>query len=266
MANAVNETQRRFQQLCSQSGGFNSGPVKKEVLDLLRGHGEILNAEAYEVAAQHLDANPTANPWYVCFAIGLAWGHLAKLEPAFTTHVVNVLTHWSDFDLSAACTFNLERGPDPIENSLKGAYSLFAKVPLPPTLPSTLDGLHAAQEKWLTPILLDVKKPKYIGSWNATAMFMAALFARPALAKSHRKPRPLLPPGGPVYEGLRMLHANHVLGTPPETAESGDWAGALALNNHLLVDLLADDTDCLLNAHSGVYLLGTRDPRSDGWL
>lgn len=265
MAKPINETQRQFEQLCAHGGGFGGGPVKLKVLEVLRASGQALNEHAYGITKEQFTENPGANPWYVCFAIGLAWGHLAKLEPGFTAHVVNVLTDWNDYDLSGACEYYLERGPEPIENSLKGAYGLFSKVTLPVPLPSTLEKLYAAQEKWLTPIFHS-QPPKYIGSWNATAMFMAALFAQPSLAKTQRKPKPLLPPSGPVLEGLRMLYSTHILSKAPEPSESGDWASALAVNNELLTDLLAAPTDCLLDIHSGVYMLGTRDPRSDGWI
>jgi hypothetical protein len=82
-----------------------------------------------------------ANPWHVCFAIGLSWGNLAKFQTEFTGAAVSLLRSWNDEDLRLARTFHYERGPEPIEQSLRGAHILFSRVTLPPTLPDTLERL-----------------------------------------------------------------------------------------------------------------------------
>lgn len=265
----VNETQREFKDLCDHGGGLKGGPMKAKVLDLLRRSGQALNALAYTEAKEHFDAHPDANPWHVCFALGLIWGHLAQMDTGFTAHVVNVLSDWNDHDLNAAGTYHNERGSEPIIKSLTGAHILFGKVTLPLPLPSTLDRLGTAQQRWLSPVL-SAARPPYIGSWNATAMFMSALFAQPGLAKTQTAPTPILPPGGPIFTGLRMLHDVHVLSRPPAGSELDDEAfepGALYENNALLAELLTGLSDwCLIDVHSGVYMLGTRDPRSDTWI
>lgn len=265
----INETQRRFEELCKHGGGLKGGPEKSKVLDLLCAHGKALNENGYAHAKEQFEAHPDANPWFVCFAIGVAWGHLAKLEVGFTEHVIGALTDLNDDDIKGACSYHLERGEEPIRQSLTGAYTLFQKVTLPPELPTTLDRLSMAQERWLSPVL-SAARPKYIGAWNSTAMFMAALFAQPALAKTQRKPKPILPPGGPIPAGLRMLHAAKVLSRPPAGSSLDDEAfepGALYENNALLVELVEQRPDwCLLDVHSGVYMLGMRDPRSDSWI
>lgn len=268
MAKPVNETQMEFARLCELGGGFKGGPVKKKVLELLRASGKRLNAWAYEVMDEHMRAFPDANPWHICFAVGLSWGHLAKLDLQFTERVVSLLSDWNDADLSAACAFHVERGPEPIEKSLVGAHMLFQQVNLPKPLPNTLEQLGRAQERWFTPILNASKRPPYIGSWNATAMFMTALFSQPALAATQVTATPLLPPGGPIAEGLRMLHRAHVLSRPPAGTALDDAAfepGALYENNALLVELVEGLDDwCLADVHSGIYMLGTRDPRASG--
>lgn len=268
LPNPVNVTQEEFKSLCALGGGRNGGPVAHKVLELLRTRGKRLNVLAYREMAEHLGAYPKANPWHICFSVGLCWGHLAKLELDFTGAVVNLLSSWNDEDLRLARTFFMERGPDPIEQSLRGAYTVFQRVNLPPALPSSLEQLARAEERWLSPIL-GRDRPKYIGSWNATAMFMTALFAQPALAATFAKPPPVLPPGGPVFVGLRILHQVGVLSRPPEGSELDDQAfepGALYLNNELLADLQKKLQDwSLLDVHSGVYLLGTRQPLSRNW-
>lgn len=269
MVQPVNETQRQFAKLCALGGGVKGGLAKGKVLELLRWSGQKINIDAYEQTKQQFDACPNANPWHICFAVGLAWGHLAKLETAFTGHVASVLADWNDYDLSGACSYHLERGPEPIRRSLVGAYTLFQQVALPASLPASLSELGAAQNLWLTPILKP-SRPPYIGSWNATAMFMAALFAQPSLAKSQKKPTPILPPGGPIFAGLKILHATHVVSKQPSGSSLDDAdfeSGVLVENNALLAELVDALPDwSLLDAHSGVYMLGTRDPRSDGWL
>lgn len=268
MATPVNDVQREFQSLCVLGGGLTGGPARGKVLDLLRSSGQRLNVWAHQVMAEHMAAYPEANPWHTCFAVSLSWGHLAKLDIAFTGHVVALLSDWNDDDLAAASSFFLERGPVPIEQSLAGAYQLFEKVVLPATLPVSLGKLDQAQQRWLGRIITK-DRPKYIGSWNATAMFMTALFAQPELAATQKSPEPLLPPGGPVFTGLKMLYKAGLLSAAPAGSELDDQAfepGALYENNALLVDLLKGRDDwCLTDVHSGVYLLGTRDPRSANW-
>src|SRR5262245_50889751 len=180
ISNPVNDTQRVFNELCERGGGVRGGPARGPVLRLLRESGQGLNRIAVREMTENLAAFPTANPWHICFAVGLAWGHLAKLEVAFTEAVVNVLANWNDADLRRAQSFHLERGPQPIAQSLAGAHTLFGRVTLPAALPSSLETLARAQERWLSPILNPSQRPPYIGAWNGTAMFMTALFAQPA--------------------------------------------------------------------------------------
>ena len=52
---------------------------------------------------------------------------------------------------------------------------------LPVTLPNTLGRYRRAQDRWLGPII-SPERPRFIGSWNATAMFMIALFSDPVRA------------------------------------------------------------------------------------
>lgn len=269
MAHPINDTQKEFAKLCQLGGGSSGGPATGKVLDLLRASGQRLNALAFSEMKDQMDTFPDANPWHVCFAVGLSWGHLAKLDLDFTSAVISVLRNLNDDDLNAACSYFLERGPEPIRQSLLGAHMLFGQVNLPGQLPDSLDRLDLAQQRWLSPVLHPKTRPKYIGSWNSTAMFMTALFAQPDLAKTQRSPKPLLPPGGPVFNGLRMLHRAKILPRAPEGNELDSEAfepGSLYINNALLTELCDRRNDwCLLDVHSGVYMLGTHDPRSANW-
>jgi hypothetical protein len=205
----------------------------------------------------------------VCYALGIAWGHLARAELEFTAAAIGALEKLNDDDLKTAASFHQERGPEPIDKSLRGGYSLFQSVQLPDQLSSSLGSLDTAQQRWLSPILNPNSRPPYIGSWNATPMLMCALFAQPALAATHMTAKPLLPPGGPIYAGLQLLFRAHVLLNEPERSNLGDQTfepGALHINNQRLVELLhAVDDWSLVDVHSGVYMLGTRDPHSNSW-
>lgn len=187
-----------------------------------------------------------------------AWRNLGALE------------HINDDDLKTAGSFCLERGPEPIINSLRGGNALFQKVVLPPTLPDTLDRMDRAQQRWLAPIVHPTDRPPYIGSWNATAMFMTALFSNPTLAATQMEPKPVLPPGGPIFTGLSILHDAGLVTTAPDTAGidgNSFEPGVLYTNNALLQSLLAGCTGwSLTDVHSGVYLLGTRHHESDSWI
>jgi hypothetical protein len=268
IANPVNDTQREFNHLCELGGGRRSGPAEIRVKELLRSSGKKLNAVACKEVATLLQELPTANPWHVCFAMGLSWGHLAKLEIDFVDAAARALRDLNDADLRDAARFHLERGPEPIQQALKGGYSLFQRVTLPTDLADSLERLWRAQERWLSPIL-GPDRPRYIGSWNATAMFMCALFARPKLAAIHIEPKPLLPPGGPIFAGLQILSRTGVILRSPAGSELDDQSfepGALYENNSLFVEILKGlDGWGLVDVHSGVYMLGTRHPLSNTW-
>lgn len=266
----INDVQREFNALCVKGGGVGGGPVRGKTLELLKSAGKRLNTGASEEIQAHLDAFPGANPWHICFALGLCWGHLARVHLDFTEAVIACLEDINDDDLKNAGEFCLERGPEPVVNSIKGAHTLFNMVTLPATLPTSLKSLGRAQERWLSPILTPSIRPPYIGSWNATAMFMTALFANPALAATQLDPTPILPPGGPIFAGLALLHQGGLLKTPPDRADidgDGFEPGVLYANNALLADLLQGATGwSMTDVHSGVYLLGTRHPHSQSWL
>lgn len=266
----VNDLQRQFNELCEKGGGVKGGPVRGKTLELLKFYGQTLNEGASAEIQEHLAAFPDANPWHVCFALGLCWGHLAKVDLTFTEAAIGALEDINDDDLKTAGSFCLERGREPIINSLKGGNALFQRVVLPPTLPDTLERMDRAQQRWLGPVVHPTDRPPYIGSWNATAMFMTALFANPTLAASQMEPKPVLPPGGPIFTGLSILHEAGLVTTMPDTAgidgESFE-PGVLYTNNALLQSLLAGCTGwSLTDVHSGVYLLGTRHQESDSWI
>ena len=269
IAKPVNDVQRVFNELCVAGGGVGGGPARTKVLHLLLESGQKLNKIAYKEAAEHFAAFPDANPWHICFAIALAWGHLAKLDLGFTEAVTRVLSNWNAADLKKAASFHLERGPQPIEQSLTGARILFGKVVLPKALPTTLDGMGRAQERWLSPVLNPKSRPPYIGAWNGTAMFMAALFAQPALAAMHVTGSPALPPGGPIFMGLRYLHQAKITSKPPAANQLDDAAfepGVIYEDNGLFGELCKQQHNwCLIDVHSGIYMLGTRDPNSNSW-
>lgn len=264
-----NRTQEKFNELCIKGGGLGGGPARGPVLELLKNSGQLLNVLAYEETATHLTTFSKSNPWHVCFAIGLAWGHLAKLELDFTESVVNVLADWNDIDLKNARSFFLERGPTPIEQSLVGAKILFDKVILPQTLPSTLEQLGRAQERWLSPITNPKERPPYIGAWNGTAMFMIAVFAQPTLAAIQKAPPPALPPGGPIKAGLNYLHQAKITTKAASGSELDDAKfepGVIYENNGLFAEICNQLKDwSMVDVHSGIYMLGTNDPRSREW-
>lgn len=265
----TNEAQTEFRKLCESGGGVKDGPPRIKVQQLLRKAGQSLNVFGFDEISSHLAALPNHNPWHVCFAVGMSWGHLAKLNLTFTEAVANLMINWNASDLQSACSFHMERGPQPIHDSLSGAYQLFQAVKLPDGLPNDLKTIGRAQERWLTPILSPAR-PKYIGSWNATAMFMVALFAQPVLAKTMKDQAFMLPPGGPIYNALKLLHKAHILPEPPAGSELDDAAfepGALYENNATMEGLLKGLPDWgMLDIHSGLYMLGTRYPLSNQWL
>lgn len=243
--NPTNEIQVRFNELCEQGGGRKGGPVKREVQLLLRDGGRRLNVIGYRDAQQNLHEYSGYNPWHVCFALGLCWGHLARTDVHFVGAAVRLLQAWNSDDLKLARSFQ------------------------PPQLPGTLKALSDLQNRWLSPIL-SANRPRYIGSWNATAMFTMALFAQPRLAATMTDPGPMLPPGGPVVFGLTLLHRSHLLSRKPEgnaLDEADAWPSSLYLNNTLFTEIRSGLDDwSLIDVHSGIYMLGTRSPESNSWI
>jgi len=265
----INDTQRRFAELCAKGGGVRGGPLRAKVQHLVRDDGKELNKLAEAEVGDQFALFGDRNPWHVCFAIGLCWGHLAALTADFTDAATRLLADWNDDDLRTARSFHYERGPQPIEDSLRGAHILFSKVVLPPELPTDLARLARAQERWLSPISHPASRPKYINTWNATAMFMVALFANPSLGDQLTTNVVALPTGGPIDAALSLLHTTHVIMRPPagKALNDGDFeSGAVYENNALFSEFRRglDDWD-LVDVHSGLYMLGTRLPQSDSW-
>ncbi len=97
-------------------------------------------------------------------------------------------------------------------------------------------------------------------------MFMVAIFAQPALAVTQKLTEPALPPGGPIHAGLSYLYKAKVTTGPPAANELDDEAfepGVIYVDNGLFSELCKQRPDwCMVDVHSGVYMLGTRDPRS----
>jgi hypothetical protein len=266
--NPVNDTQRGFNELCIRGGGQRGGPARTRVQTLLADSGRQLTGIGRGEISEHLSHYASDNPWHVCFAVGLCWGRLARLDLEFTRAAVRLINEWNDADLRLARRFHYERGPDPIEQSLMGAHVLFGKVVLPARLPESLDRYRRAQDRWLGPIL-SRERPRFIGSWNATAMFMIALFSNPALADQLTTPVVMLPPGGPIFNALSILHREHVLSRPPSGSELDDEAfepGAIYENNALFEEIHRGYAAWnLLDVHSGLYMLGTRLAESNSW-
>jgi hypothetical protein len=265
----VNEIQRRFDELCKLGGGQRGGPTRGRVQALLLDGGQRLNRLAFDETAQALALDPSANPWHVMFAVGLGWGHLAILNDAFVNAAVEYLGAGDPLALDRASDYHNERGPEPLRASLASAKTLFDNVRLPTNLPTTLSGIKSAQDRWLGK-LIGPQRPRYIGSWNATAMFMVAAFAQPQLAATMQTNEFMLPPGGPIWAALRKLHQTHLLSRAPAGGDldDGDWEpGVLFENNALMAELIPGPHNLnMIDLHSGLYLLGTNHPQADSWI
>lgn len=268
ISSPLNSAQTEFNRLCSLGGGAGGGPARPKVMELLMHAGRERNAYATRKVADHFGELASANPWHVCFAIGLCLGHLAQFELEFTAAAASLLENWNDADLRVARAFPLERGSEVIERSLRGGHMLFEKVILPEALPNSLTGIDRAQQRWLGRIL-GPDRPPYIGSWNATAMFLVALLAQPDLAATQKEQPPTLPPSGPIVTGLHLLHRARLLSAPPDQAEMDEAAfepGVIYTNNDRLAELCRGRADwSLIDVHSGVYMLGTRNTLSATW-
>ncbi len=264
----VNEMQEVFNDLCEKGGGAGGGPARTRVQAIIREFGQQLNHSAYGQMEEALGWVPEANPWHVSFAMGLCWGTIAKHEKPFFVAATGALASWNDRDRKEACRHHLEKGWDLLEGSLLGGHRLFEDAHLRNDLPDDFEAMEHAQRRWLRS--LEKLAPRYIGPWNSLAVFMSALFARPELASAMRNPPPLLPPGGPISAGLWLLHRARVIDAPPNTEHDDENFASLSaavIDNHLMHGLLHGLPDCsMVDVHTGIYLLGTRDRRSRKWL
>src|SRR5689334_4306459 len=88
---AINATQAGFLKLCELGGGAKGGPARSKVQELLRERGKNLNVMAYDEIGQQMVELAERSPWHVCFAVGMSWGRLAKLDVTFTEAAVNLI-------------------------------------------------------------------------------------------------------------------------------------------------------------------------------
>jgi hypothetical protein len=75
-----------------------------------------------------------------------------------------------------------------------------------------------------------------------------------------------LPLGGPIHAGLNYLFQAKIVTKPAARSELDDAAfepGVIYEDNGLFSELCKQRSDwCMIGVHSGVYMLGTSDPRS----
>lgn len=260
ISNPLNPVQKHFNQICEEGGGPGGGPTRDKVVNLLHYAGTTTNGAEYGEIAKHMTEFEDRNPWHVCFVLGLPWGHFAKWDLDFTDAATRCLANWNDTDLKTAKSLYGYKGPDVIEYALRGGYMMFETVRLPEELPADLDALAKVQQRWFGRVLAP-DRPAYIGAWNATAMFMMAIFAQPSLAEKLTDRTVLLPPSGAVNVGLSRLHHAKFINEGPDGSSLDDAAfepGVLYKNNELFERVRRGRDDwSLLDVHSGLYILGT---------
>jgi hypothetical protein len=266
ISSPLNECQRQFNELCKKGGGRNGGPARTKVQQLLRDEGKLLNGHAYDEVASALDVAARYNPWYIFFALGLCWGEMARYSDRYLLAAVGAIESWNDQDRGEATKHYTQKGHDLLEGSLRSASVVFEQIGSALiTVPDSVQGYDKLQEKWFR--RLHLLTPPYVGPWNATALFMVALFAQPDLAKSMKTMRPILPSGGPISRALSLIHQVGVTNHPAQTLQDdyglGGLAGATA-DNGTMQELIIGLSDCsMVDMHSGLYMLGSRDPKSD---
>ncbi len=268
ISSPINQCQRQFNELCKKGGGRNGGPARTKVQQLLRDEGKLLNRNAYDDVASALDVGDGHNPWHVFFALGLCWGEMARYSDEYLLAAVRALASWNDDDRREATKSHTQKGHDLLQGSLRGASVVFQQMGASLSdVPETIEEHNKLQGRWFR--RLNALNPPYIGPWNATALFMVALFARPKLAAEMKTLGPVLPSGGPISRALNLLHHVHVTNHPAQTLEDDVRFGALAgatADNGTMQELIVGMADCsMVDMHSGMYMLGSRDPKSDSY-
>jgi hypothetical protein len=227
-----------------------------------------LNSNAYSEVASALNTGDECNPWHVFFALGLCWGEMARYSDRYLLAAVGAISSWNDADRGEATKHCTQKGHELLEGSLRSASVVFDQIGTAlSTIPETLEEHNKLQGRWFR--RLNALNPSYIGPWNATALFMVALFARPTLAKTMRTLGPILPSGGPISRALNLLYqvgvTNHGAQSLEDDVRFSALAGATA-DNGTMQELIVGMGDCsMVDMHSGLYMLGSRDPRSDSY-
>ena len=269
LRHSINSIQRRYNELCDVGGGPGRGPHLRDVQSLIKAGSEKLNDLGQEEIGNALAAFPERDPWKICFAVGLCWGHLARYDLDFVDAATRCMDSLNDTDIRTAASFHLERGELPIRQSLQGAYAMFQKTRLPNALPDSVATFKQAQQRVLAIVLIPGQRPKYIGAWNATALFLTAVFNRRSLWTELRGIDILLPPNGPVSVALDALYKARLVSRSPYSSDLDDagWEpGVLTENNALMAELVGGPQDLnMVDVHSGLYMLGTGYKSSPQW-
>ena len=259
----INDCQTEYNELCRLGGGPRGGPVRQRVADLLRRAGHELNGWLQADTTAALQRLRDVNPWHLCYAIALVWGRFAKHESDFVDAAARLMSDWNDRLLTEALRHYRELGPDSLEGSLRSGYAAFAEAEglLPRAIPTDAAALRRVQEGWFGLLLSREHRFAYIGNWNGVALFMVALFAHNSLRGDRNLGGVILPSGGPIIQGLRVLYDDGVVAEAPaghEAEESLDPAQLFLLQGQM-VALARDCRDAdPLDMHSGLYQLGTR--------
>ena len=265
ISSPLNECQRQFNELCKKGGGRKGGPARTKVQQLVRDEGKLLNQSAYDEVSHALTVASASNPWHVLFAIGLCWGEMARYSDKYLLAAVAAIASWNDMDRAEATKHYTQKGHELLEGSLRSASVVFEKLGTTlSAIPETIEEHNKLQGRWFT--RLNALNPSYIGPWNATALFMVALFARPKLAQTMKTLGPVLPSGGPISRALNLLYQVGVTNHPAQALEDDVRLSALAgatADNGTMQELIVGMSDCsMVDMHSGLYMLGSRDPRS----
>lgn len=265
ISSPLNECQRQFNELCKKGGGRNGGPARTRVQQLLRDEGKLLNESAYGEVSHALAVANGSNPWHVFFALGLCWGEMARFSDSYLVAAVGAIASWNDTDRAEAVKHHTQKGHELLEGSLRSASIIFDQIGSSMNaIPDSIEEHNKFQNRWFR--RLNTINPSYIGPWNATAPFMVALFARPDLAKTMKTLGPVLPSNGPIARALNLLHQVGVTNHPAQSLEDDVRLSALggtSADNGTMQELIVGLADCsMIDMHSGLYMLGTRDPRS----
>jgi hypothetical protein len=191
---------------------------------------------------------------------------MAKYSDRYLRAAVGAISHWNDDDRRAAIEHFTQKGSELLEGSLRSAYVVFEALPASfDAVPSSLDRLVKLQNRWFAK--LNALEPPYIGPWNATALFMVSLFAQPELAGQMTTMGPILPSGGPISRALNILYQDHLTERGAQALEDDVRLGGLggaAADNGTMQDLIRGlNGTSMVDIHSGLYMLGTRDVRSE---
>lgn len=263
-----NMLQTEFATLVDRSGD-NREILVEGLAPLLLDAGGDLNANGARQLQEYLTGIPFEDLHIGWFVAGIAWGRDAEDSREFVLSAVQAIKSSKPKDHKRAMRFALAGRHRRLENLLRAGRQIVLQERHPCPI-SAIEELNEYQQRLFKALQL-LPDVQGIGNWNLGAMFFCAALSDPQWRVEMNKARPRLPMSAPIFHSMEQLYSLRVLSRQPNynpwRPKDSSYPEALYSNNALLEELCQKlGTSRILDIHSGLYLLGTRNVDANSWL